>query len=142
MWYSLQMVSLMFKKNDSPGNSGKRSMKQILNNHISHRVVEFVLTRKLEELSTLTREEISEALSLDPVKMTRVFESDQHISLDRFIIREKMYRAFFLIERNHGITIEELAKKMGFLQTREFAREFETYFLIDPGKYKELVSLS
>jgi AraC-like DNA-binding protein len=114
-------------------------MRQRLNDHISRRVVEFVLTRELDELSTLTPEEISEALSLDPVKMTRAFESDQHISLDRFILREKMYRAFFLMGKNHGITIEELAKKMGFLQTREFAAEFETYFLIDPGKYKELV---
>ena len=109
------------------------------NHRISQRVVEFILTREPDKLSTLTREEISEALSLDPVKMTHVFEADQHISLDRFILREKMYRAFFLIEKNHGITIEELARKMGFLQTSEFAREFETFFLIDPGKYKEMV---
>lgn len=133
----------MIKKNDKPGlNTGKRNMKKRLNDHISHRVVEFILSRKLDELSTLTRKEISEALSLDPVKMTRAFESDQHISLDRFIVREKMYRAFFLIEENHGITIKELAKKMGFLQTRDFAKEFETLFLIAPGKFKELVSLS
>jgi transcriptional regulator GlxA family with amidase domain len=117
-------------------------MKQTHNDRISLRVVEFILTRELDELSTLTREEISEALNLDLVKMTRAFESDQHISLDRFINREKMYRAFSLIEKNHGITIEKLAKKMGFLQTREFAKEFESLFLIDPEKYKELVRLS
>lgn len=117
-------------------------MKQMHNDHSSLRVVEFILTRELDELSTLTREEISDVLNLDPVKMTCAFESDQHISLDRFIIREKMYRAFSLIEKNHGITIEELAKKMGFLQTCEFAKEFETLFLIDPEKYKELVNLS
>ena len=133
----------MIEKNDNPcGNTGNRNMKQMHNDHISHRVVEFILTRQLDELSTLTREEISGALNLDPVKMTRAFESDQHISLDRFIVREKMYRAFSLIEKNHGITIEELAKKMGFLQTLEFAKEFKTIFLIDPGKYKELVRLS
>ena len=114
-------------------------MKQILNHHISHRVVEFILTRKPEELSMLTGQKIAAALGLDLLIMTRAFESDQHISLDRFIVREKMYRAFFLIEKNHGITIEELAKKMGFLHTCEFAKEFETHFLIDPGKYKELV---
>ena len=114
-------------------------MKQMTNHRISHRVVEFILTREPDELSTLSREEISAALSLDPVKMIHVFEADQRISLDRFILREKMYRAFFLIEKNHGITIEELAKRMGFLQTSEFAREFETIFLIDPGRYKELV---
>lgn len=111
----------------------------MINHHISHDVVEFILTRELDELSALTSEEISAALNLDPVEMARVFEADQQISLDRFILREKMYRAFFLIEKNHGITMEELAKKIGFLQTSEFAREFETFFLIDPGRYKELV---
>jgi transcriptional regulator GlxA family with amidase domain len=117
-------------------------MKQMPNDHISPRVVEFILTREPEELSTLSGQKIAAALSLDLLNLTRAFESDQHISLDRFIVREKMYRAFFLIEKNQGITIEELAKKMGFLQTREFAKEFETLFLIDPGKYKELVRLS
>lgn len=137
------MLNYMIEKNDKPcGNPGNRDMKQIPDDDISRRVAEFILTRQLDELSTLTREKISTVLSLDPVKMTRAFESDQHISLERFILREKMYRAFFLIEKNHGITIEELAKKMGFLQTLEFAKEFETIFLIDPGKYKELVSYS
>jgi AraC-like DNA-binding protein len=117
-------------------------MKQMLNDHISHRVVEFILTRKPEELSILTGQKIAAALGLDLLNLTRAFESGQHISLDRFIVREKMYRAFFQIEKNHGITIEELAKKMGFLQTGEFAKEFETLFFIDPGKYKELVRLS
>lgn len=114
-------------------------MKQKLNDHISQRAVAFILTRELEELSVLTGQKIAAALGLDLLTMTRAFESDQHISLDRFIVREKMYRAFSLIEKNHGVTIEELAKKMGFLQTREFAKEFEANFLIDPGKYKELV---
>jgi AraC-like DNA-binding protein len=134
------MVNLLIEKNNNPGgNTGKRNMKQRPIDHISRRVVEFILTRKLEELSVLTGEKIAAALGLDLLTMTCAFESDQHISLDRFIIREKMYRAFFLIEKNHGITIEELAKKMGFLHTCEFAKEFETNFLIDPGKYKELV---
>lgn len=111
----------------------------MINHGISHRMVEFILTRELDQLSTLTGEDISAALSLDPVKMPHIFEADQRISLDRFILREKMYRAFSLIEKNHEMTIEQLARKMGFLQTSEFAREFETFFLIDPGKYKELV---
>ena len=136
----MQMVRIMIKKNDSSGfNTGKRSMKQMISHSISHKVVEFILTRDLDELSTLTHKEISEVLSLDPVKMTHVFEAVQRISLDRFILREKMYCAFSLIEKNHGITIEDLAKRMGFSQTSEFAREFETFFLIYPGRYKELV---
>ena len=111
-----------------------------MNNHrISHKVVEFILTRKLGELSTLTSEEISAALNLDPVEMTHVFEADQRIPLDRFILREKLYRALSLIDKKPGISIEELAKKMGFLQTGEFTREFKTLFLIDPDRYKELV---
>lgn len=117
-------------------------MKKMFDHHISPRVVEFILTRELNELSTLTPGKISEALGLNPVEMTLAFESDQHIPLDRFILREKMYRAFFLVEKNHEITIEELAKKTGFHQTHEFAKEFETVFLIDPGKYKELVKVS
>ena len=115
-------------------------MKQIGNNN-SVGVVDFILTRQVEELSTLTSQKIAGALGLNSRDITRDFESAQHIPLDRFITREKIYRAFFIIEREPGISLEELAKGLGFFDLQQFIKEFESYMLVHPARYKELVQM-
>lgn len=111
------------------------------NNDISERVAGFVLTRDIRELSSLTSREVAEFFGLKPGEIIQAFETDQHISLDRFITREKIYRAFFKIERDRKISITELAKEMGFFDTHQFITEFEKNFLIHPARYKELIHM-
>jgi methylphosphotriester-DNA--protein-cysteine methyltransferase len=107
---------------------------------VSDQVVEYILTRRDGELAILTTEGIASMLGVDLKVMYDTFEKDQKIPLERFITREKMHRAVFLLDKKKPITIDELAGKMGFPTSRQFALEFENYLLIEPQRYKHLVS--
>ncbi len=70
--------------------------------------------------------------------LSRSFKLDQNISLSDFISREKIYRAIFILDKNHEMSIQELAEELGFLRVEDFAREFENQFAIEPEKYKQI----
>jgi AraC-like DNA-binding protein len=108
------------------------------NNRLIDRAVEFILTRGTKELGTLTEEKIAETLDVKSSHLVRTFKIQQCIPLDRFITREKIHRAVFILEKDHSISIEALSKKLGFPRLKDFIMEFEHYLLIDPHRYKEL----
>jgi AraC-like DNA-binding protein len=108
------------------------------NNLLADRAVEFILTRDTKELRTLTEEKIAETLKVKSSHLVRTFKIQQCIPLNRFITREKIHRAVFILEKDHSISIEELSKKLGFPRLNDFVMEFEHYLLIDPRRYKEL----
>ncbi len=105
----------------------------------SDMAAEFVLTRKTEELASLTGQKIAEALGLDPTRLLESFAAHQHINLEQFITREKLHRSVFILDEDSEISIDDLAKKLGFRETRQFAREFENYLLIPPRRYREII---
>jgi AraC-like DNA-binding protein len=100
---------------------------------------EFILTRKTEELASLTGQKIAETLGLDLNRLLETFAAHQHINLEQFITREKLHRSVFILDEDGEISIDDLAKKLGFRETRQFAREFENYLLIPPRRYREII---
>ena len=105
---------------------------------LSQRVVELILTQNVESLASLTEEKIAETFAIKPVYLLKKFEIDQRISLSRFILWEKIRRAFFILEKDNAVSIEELSRKLGFCRTNDFTREFEKFLAIEPGKFKGL----
>jgi two-component system response regulator YesN len=108
------------------------------NNLLADRAVEFILTRDIEALRALTEEEIAENLKVTPSYLLKTFMTQQSMALKRFITREKIHRAIFILEKNKAISVEELSNKLGFPRTDDFAMEFQEYLAIDPYRYKEL----
>ena len=104
----------------------------------SDRAVEYILTRDIESLSRLTEEKIAEVLEISPAYLLKKFKIDQQIPLSRFIMREKIHRAVFILEKNHTVPIAELSEKLGFYHIDDFVREFESYLAIEPGRYRDL----
>ena len=119
-------------------NNRKIKKKKNIDSTLSERVVELILTRNIESLGRLTEEKIAETLEISPTYLLKIFETDQRISLSRFILREKIRRAFFILEKDHTISIEELSRKLGFRQTNDFSREFKKFIAIEPTKFKNL----
>jgi AraC-like DNA-binding protein len=58
--------------------------------------------------------------------------------LNDFIIREKIHTALFMLEKNQGLTVDELAAKLGFLRMNQFIEAFKNYIGIEPTAYQEL----
>ncbi|MCX6584842.1 MAG: helix-turn-helix domain-containing protein [Candidatus Aminicenantes bacterium] len=107
---------------------------------LSQQVVEYILTRDMEELATLSGEKIARALHRNRAYLYRKFKSDQNIGIHQFILREKIHRTVFLLGKNNDISITELSRRLGFLSVERFVREFIKYLAIDPRKYRELKS--
>lgn len=105
---------------------------------LCERVVEFILSRNTGDLVRLDNEQIARIFKVDPSFLCRQFETEQRISLNKFIARERMYRAFFMIEKDQILSGRELAQELGFPHPRIFYEEFKSLFLISPDKYISL----
>lgn len=105
---------------------------------ISEQAVDFILTRRNEELKSIKVEEIARILKANRSYLSRSFKVDQSISLTRFILREKIHRAIFLIENGYEKTMAQLSTDLGFFKLDNFVNEFRHHLAIDPDRYREL----
>jgi len=109
---------------------------------ISQKMVHYVLSRDLKALSSLTPKKVAKFFGLKIEEVHRLFTSVQNISLDKFINREKMWRALFIIENNKDVSLERLAKELGFYDRQIFEKEFQALLLIHPTRYQELIKVT
>ena len=79
------------------------------------------------------------AIQTDLKQLAPAFEKEQKISIPGFIKREKLYRAYFFLNKEIDIAIPELSKQLGFASTAEFENEFKNYVFVKPEEYKEFV---
>jgi AraC-like DNA-binding protein len=109
-------------------------------NPVSDRAVEFILTRKLDQLGALTEISLAHALGVSLSYLSREFKEDQKIDLGEFIVREKIHTAMSLMAKHQDIAIEELAGKLGFPKINQFVDAFKNYIATDPVTYQNLKS--
>ncbi len=105
---------------------------------ISERAVEYILTCSLDELKNLSVEKIARNLQVNRSYLSRSFKIDQQMSLSDFILREKIHRAVFILDRNHEQSVQELSDTLGFYREEDFVVEFKNYIAVDPGRYRDL----
>jgi len=107
---------------------------------ISDLAVEFILKQSEEELQKLSAAKIARFLGVSKAYLSQEFKKDQKISCPDFIVREKLHRAFFVLNMNREKSIDKLAKELGFPTTDDFTIEFEKYHAITPERYKVILS--
>lgn len=105
---------------------------------LSERAVDFILSRDNEELSTLKAGQVSKRIGANRSYLSRCFKFEHNIPLRDFISREKIYRALFILDKDHEKSIPELAGELGFIRVEDFAREFENQFAIAPERYRHI----
>ena len=108
-------------------------------NSASDRVVEYVLTRSLEELAVLTVEQISTYLKVNRSHLSRSFKNEKSFTIEEFIFKIKIIRSAALLKDEGDLTIKDIAQKMGFCRCDYFIRIFKLYFGTTPAKYRELM---
>ncbi|MCU0287009.1 MAG: helix-turn-helix domain-containing protein [Acidobacteria bacterium] len=110
--------------------------------HLSERLVEYVLTRKLDELPTLTVESSAKYLKINRSHLSRTFKNEKGFTIEEFIFKVKIIRAASLLKEKEELTIKDVAKKMGFCRCDYFIKIFKHYFGTTPAKYRELMKLN
>ncbi|MGD2089901.1 MAG: helix-turn-helix transcriptional regulator [Candidatus Aminicenantes bacterium] len=108
-------------------------------NHLSEKVIKYILSRSNEELGELTVERIAYALKVSQSHLYDIFKSEKKITPGRFLIMMKMYRSAFLLEEEKKIPIKKISRKMGFSSSDYFNKIFREYFGTTPGRYRGYV---
>jgi two-component system response regulator YesN len=106
---------------------------------VSDRVVEYVLTRKISELGSLTVENIAVNLKINRSHLSRTFRAEKKFTIEEFVFKIKIIRAASLLKENADMTIKEIARKLGFSRCDYFIRIFKSYFGTTPAKYRDLI---
>lgn len=108
---------------------------------ISDRVTEFVLTRNIEELAELKVSNIASTFAVNPSYLSRIFKGEKDITLNEFITGEKMYRSVLLLKKDKNLSMDQLAKKVGFSRADYFITLFRNYFGVHPKEFKPAVKV-
>ncbi|MFC2156062.1 hypothetical protein ACFLRB_06205 [Acidobacteriota bacterium] len=106
---------------------------------VAEQATAFILTRSDQELSDLNIKDTATALGTECAFLSQEFLLYQGITFERFMEREKLYRAVFALEIDRYLTVGGLSKRLGFTTVRNFVKTFEDYFLIDPWRYQLLI---
>lgn len=105
---------------------------------ISEIAVEFILSQNTGELKNLTEDIVAKSIGVNSSCLSRKFERIQKMTIPDFILREKLYRAYFILKEGSDKTIDLLSTELGFLKIEDFNIEFEKYFAITPKSYMDL----
>lgn len=112
--------------------------KKMKDNSLSDRVVVYVLSRKIEELATLSVESVAGSLSINRSHLSRTFKAEKNFTLEEFIFKIKIIRSAKMLTDQPDMTIKEIASKMGFCRCDYFIHIFKRYFGTTPAKYRDL----
>ena len=104
---------------------------------IIHEAVTYIEAIQDEKIATLTPEAVATALNMNLNYLSDLFRNIEKISLPDFIRRERLHRAFFLLDEGRVTSISELAKLLRFAD-EEFEKEFERYYRVKPGMFQYL----
>lgn len=109
---------------------------------VSNAVVDYVLTRGIHELESLSVKSIARELNISRYCISRCFKAEKKITLKEYLFRIKITQAVVLLQHNPDLTVKQVAEKSGYYCCDYFIRIFKRYFGITPGKYRELVTMA
>jgi len=104
---------------------------------ISDRVVKYIVSRGIDELGDLTVKSVALEFNMNRSYLSNRFKADKNILMHDYILMIKILRSLSLLEAE-DITIERLAKKMGFSGADYFRQVFKRIVGTTPGNYKKL----
>lgn len=104
----------------------------------SDKIVKYILTRKNEELETLSVEKIARHLGTNRTRLWRIFKKEKKVTLGEYIFRIRINEAAFMLQNEHDLTIKEIAERTGYYCYDYFIRVFKQYFGTSPGLFRDL----
>ncbi len=106
----------------------------------AERVIEYVLTRREDDLASLTVDHIASSLQISRSHLSRTFKNEKKFTIEDFIFKIKIIRAAAILREKKDISIKDISRIMGFSRSDYFIRIFKLYFGTTPARYRELVN--
>jgi len=106
--------------------------------NLSDRIIDYIVNLTLEELRIITIMTIAKHFRISKMHLIQIFKKQKCITPGKFLVREKMYRAASLMEKEREITVKEVSAKFGFSTSDYFIRVFKKHFGMPPCRYRDL----
>jgi len=106
------------------------------NKNVSDLVIRHVMTVTDKEFADLSVGTLAYSFKIDRYKLSRQFKRQTAMTLEDFLLKEKMTRSAFLLKAQREITVKEVSQRIGFCTSDYFIRKFRKFFGIAPGRYK------
>lgn len=106
------------------------------NTDIVKMISKYLMSCDDEELSQLTVYQLARKFNMSQSYLYTVYP-DKHARCTpgKSLELHKIMRAMILMNKGNGLTVKEIAKKMGFSTTDYFIRLFKKYAKCTPGQY-------
>ncbi len=111
------------------------------NKNVSDQVVQHVMSVTDEEFAALSVGTLAYSFKISRFKLSRQFKHQTAMTLEDFLLKEKMTRAAFLLRSHGDITVKEVSRRIGFCTSDYFIRKFRAFYGIAPGRYKEFKNM-
>jgi AraC-like DNA-binding protein len=102
-------------------------------------VFRFVVQLPEGEFTGLTIKMLAEHFAVSRGHLSRVFRIERGMTLNAFIKRQRLLRAERLLAVDHGVTVKELASRLGYADYSYFIARFKEQWGESPGRYRKLV---
>ncbi|MCP4149965.1 MAG: helix-turn-helix transcriptional regulator [bacterium] len=106
------------------------------NETLSEQVMKHVLSVTDREFAGLTVSILAILFNIERYNLSRQFKRQTQMTLEKFLLTEKMTRAAFLLRYSCDITVKEVAERIGFCTCDYFIRKFKEHYGVRPGRYK------
>jgi AraC-like DNA-binding protein len=93
-----------------------------------------IIELELAESLSLTR--LAERVSLSPSRLSRLFHEHMGITLVRYIRKQRIDRACFLL-RHTDMTLKEIGYRIGIYDAQVFNKSFKKEMVVSPSIYRE-----
>lgn len=108
------------------------------NTNVSDQVMQHVMAVTDKDFSAMSVSTLAYFFKINRFTLTRQFKRQTGMTLEDFLLKEKMTRAAFLLRAYKNITVKEISEKIGFCTCNYFIRCFRQYYGIAPGRYRGL----
>lgn len=110
-----------------------------INNYLIEKIIEYILSTKIEDFSELNVGKIAEEFNMKVSYISRKFKEETKMLLSKFIEYERLKRAEELVKIKNNTSIEVISKMVGFESCHHFRKKFKEKNGITPGFYRKIM---
>jgi AraC family transcriptional regulator len=104
---------------------------------IKNQVIELVHYSDLNEIENSLTKQIADKLNKDYAYLSRQFSEVEGLTIEKYIIQQKIERVKELMEYGE-LNLNEIAYKMGYSSSAHLSTQFKSLTGFTPSKYKSL----
>lgn len=108
---------------------------------IKNKVIELVHYSDLNEINQSLMHLIADRLQKDYAYLSRLFSDAEGITIEKYIIQQKIEKVKELLEYGE-LNLNEIAYKMGYSSSAHLSAQFKSLTGLSPSKYKLAAPLS